>query len=44
LKEKGMATRLLNGLNRDLIWAASRRHREPLAIVGAPQHAAHDNV
>jgi hypothetical protein len=43
LKGKGMATPLLNGLNQDLIRAAACRHREPLAIGSAPQHAAHDN-
>ncbi len=32
------------GLNRDLIEAAFRRRRESLAIVGAPQHPAHEDT
>jgi succinate dehydrogenase/fumarate reductase cytochrome b subunit len=32
------------GLNHDLIRAAFRRRREPLAVVGAPQYPAHEDV
>jgi len=31
-------------LNRDLIRAAFRPRREPLAVVGAPQHPAHEDT
>ena len=31
-------------LNRDLIRAAFRPRREPLAVVGAPQHPAHEDL
>ena len=41
---KGIPLEFIAGLNRDLIRAAFRRHREPLAIVGAPQHPAHEDI
>src|SRR6516165_741616 len=40
---KGIPLEFIAGLNRDLIRAAFRRHREPLVIVGAPQHPAHED-
>ncbi len=41
---KGIPLEFIAGLNRDLIRAAFRRRREPLTIVGSPQHAAHEEV
>jgi succinate dehydrogenase / fumarate reductase iron-sulfur subunit len=41
---KGIPLEFIAGLNRDLIRAAFRRHREPLAVVGAPQHPAHEDT
>jgi succinate dehydrogenase / fumarate reductase iron-sulfur subunit len=41
---KGIPLEFIAGLNRDLIRAAFRRHREPLAIVGAPQHPAYEDI
>jgi succinate dehydrogenase / fumarate reductase, iron-sulfur subunit len=41
---KGIPLEFIAGLNRDLIRAAFRRRREPLAIVGAPRHPAHEDV
>ena len=32
------------GLNRDLIRATFRRRREPLAVLGALQHPAHEDT
>src|SRR5580693_9086927 len=37
---KGIPLEFIAGLNRDLIGAAFRRRREPLAVVGAAQHPA----
>jgi succinate dehydrogenase / fumarate reductase iron-sulfur subunit len=41
---KGIPLEFIAGLNRDLIRAAFRRHREPLVIVGASQHPAHEDT
>ena len=41
---KGIPLEFIAGLERDLIRAAFHRHREPLAVVGAPQHPAHEDV
>jgi len=41
---KGIPLEFIAGLNRDLIRAAFRRRREPLTIVGSPQHAAHEEA
>jgi succinate dehydrogenase / fumarate reductase iron-sulfur subunit len=41
---KGIPLEFIAGLNRDLIRAAFRGHREPLAIVGAPQHPVHEDA
>jgi succinate dehydrogenase / fumarate reductase, iron-sulfur subunit len=41
---KAIPLEFIAGLNRDLIRAAFRRRREPLAIVGAPQHPAHEGA
>ena len=41
---KGIPLEFIAALNRDLIRAAFRRHREPLAIVGAPQRPAHEDT
>jgi succinate dehydrogenase / fumarate reductase iron-sulfur subunit len=41
---KGIPLEFIAGLNRDLIRAAFRRRREPLAVVGAPQYAAHEDT
>jgi succinate dehydrogenase / fumarate reductase iron-sulfur subunit len=41
---KAIPLEFIAGLNRDLIRAAFRRHREPLAVVGAPQHPAHEDT
>src|SRR5881296_2733879 len=41
---KGIPLEFIAGLNRDLIRAAFRRRREPLTIVGSPQHAAHEDA
>jgi len=41
---KEIPLEFIAGLNRDLIRAAFRRHREPLAVVAAPQHAAHEDI
>jgi succinate dehydrogenase / fumarate reductase iron-sulfur subunit len=40
---KGIPLEFIAGLNRDVIRAAFRRRREPLAIVGAPRHPAHED-
>ncbi|HTX69183.1 MAG TPA: succinate dehydrogenase/fumarate reductase iron-sulfur subunit, partial [Thermoleophilia bacterium] len=37
---KGIPLEFIAGLNRDLIRAAFRRHREPVRVLGVPQHAA----
>jgi len=39
---KGIPLEFIAGLNRDLIRAAFRRHREPLAVVGTPRQPAHE--
>ena len=41
---KEIPLEFIAGLNRDLIRAAFRRHREPLAVVAAPQHPAHEDI
>jgi succinate dehydrogenase / fumarate reductase, iron-sulfur subunit len=41
---KGIPLEFIAGLNRDVIRAAFRRHREPLAVVGAPRHPAHEDA
>jgi hypothetical protein len=41
---KGAPLEFIAGLNRDLIRAAFRRRREPLAVVGVPQHPAHEDT
>ena len=41
---KGIPLEFIARLNRDLIRAAFHPHREPLAILGAPQFAAHENT
>jgi succinate dehydrogenase / fumarate reductase, iron-sulfur subunit len=41
---KGIPLEFIAGLNRDLIRAAFRRHREPLAVVGTPRHPAHEDT
>jgi len=41
---KGIPLEFIADLNRDLIGAAFHRHREPVRILGAPQHAAHEDV
>jgi succinate dehydrogenase / fumarate reductase iron-sulfur subunit len=41
---KGIPLEFIAGLNRDLIRAAFRRRRDPLAVVGAPRHPAHEEV
>ncbi len=41
---KGIPLEFIAGLNRDLIRAAFRRHREPLLVVGAPRHPAHEDT
>jgi len=41
---KGIPLEFIAGLNRDLIRATFRRRREPLHVLGAPQHPAHDDV
>jgi succinate dehydrogenase / fumarate reductase iron-sulfur subunit len=41
---KGIPLEFIAGLNRDLIRAAVRRRREPLAIVGATQYPAHEDT
>jgi succinate dehydrogenase / fumarate reductase iron-sulfur subunit len=41
---KGIPLEFIAGLNRDLIRAAFRRHREPLAVVGVHPHPAHEDV
>ena len=39
---KGIPLEFIAGLNRDVIRAAFHRHREPLVLVGVPQHPAHE--
>jgi len=39
---KGIPLEFIAGLNRDVIRAAFHRHREPLVVVGAPRHPAHE--
>ncbi len=41
---KGIPLEFIAGLNRDVIGAAFRRRREPLHVLGAPQHPAHEDV
>jgi succinate dehydrogenase / fumarate reductase iron-sulfur subunit len=41
---KAIPLEFIAGLNRDLIRAAFRRRREPLAVVGAPQLPAHEDA
>ena len=41
---KGIPLEFIAGLNRDLIRAAFRRRREPLAVVGAPRQPAHEGA
>jgi len=41
---KGIPLEFIADLNRDLIHAAFQRHREPVRILGVPQHAAHEDV
>src|SRR6476661_3015257 len=41
---KGISLEFIAGLNRDLIRAAFRRHREPLVVVGAPREPAHEDA
>jgi succinate dehydrogenase / fumarate reductase iron-sulfur subunit len=41
---KGIPLEFIAHLNRDLIRAAFRRRREPLAVVGAPHHPAHEDM
>jgi succinate dehydrogenase / fumarate reductase iron-sulfur subunit len=41
---KGIPLDFIAHLNRDLIQAAFRRRREPLHVMGAPQHAAHEDA
>ena len=41
---KGIPLEFIAGLNRDLIRAAFRSRREPLAIVGAPRQPAHEGA
>jgi len=41
---KGIPLEFIAGLNRDLIRAAFRRRREPVRVLGVPQHAAHEDV
>jgi succinate dehydrogenase / fumarate reductase iron-sulfur subunit len=41
---KGIPLEFIAELNRDLIRVAFRRHREPLAVGGAPQHPAHEEI
>ena len=41
---KGIPLEFIAGLNRDLIRAAFHRHREPLAVVGAPQQPVHEDA
>jgi len=41
---KGIPLEFIAGLNRDVIRAAFRRRREPLAIAGAPQRPAHEDA
>jgi succinate dehydrogenase / fumarate reductase, iron-sulfur subunit len=41
---KGIPLEFIAGLNRDLMRAAVRRHREPLAVVAAPRQPAHEDA
>jgi succinate dehydrogenase / fumarate reductase iron-sulfur subunit len=41
---KGIPLEFIAGLNRDVIGAAFRRRREPLHVIGAPRHPAHEDV
>jgi succinate dehydrogenase / fumarate reductase, iron-sulfur subunit len=41
---KEIPLEFIAGLNRDLVRAAFRRRREPLAVVAAPQHPAHEDI
>jgi len=41
---KGIPLEFIAGLNRDVIRAAFHRHREPLVVVGARQHPAHEEI
>ena len=41
---QGIPLEFIAALNRDVIGAAFSRRREPLHVLGAPQHPAHENV
>ncbi len=41
---KQIPLEFIASLNRDVLRAALRPHREPLAVVGAPSHPAHEDV
>src|SRR5271166_4612651 len=41
---KGIPLEFIAHLNHDLLRAAFRRHREPLAVVGVAQHPAHEDT
>ena len=41
---KGIPLEFIAALNRDVIRAAFRRRREPLHVLGAPHHPAHEDV
>jgi succinate dehydrogenase / fumarate reductase iron-sulfur subunit len=41
---KAIPLEFIAGLNRDLIRATFRRRREPLRVVGAPEHPAHEDT
>jgi hypothetical protein len=41
---KEIPLEFIAGLNRDLLRAAFRPRREPLAVVGAPQYPAHEDT
>jgi succinate dehydrogenase iron-sulfur subunit len=41
---KGIPLEFIAGLNRDVMRAAFHRHREPLVVLGAPRHPAHEDT
>jgi len=41
---KGISLEFIADMNRDLVRAAFHRRREAVPIVGAPHHAAHEDV
>ncbi len=41
---KGIPLEFIAALNRDVIRAAFRRRREPLHVIGAAQHPAHEDM